>query len=234
MSNLDLKLELFAQKYKLSRREKDIVETIICVGSESEVIAESLKIKKNTVSVHLTKIFGKTGMDNKTDIVTLFLNFSNSLPPVISSQIRTLHVLVAEDSEEFRDRIRTAIRDVLGTDENLKIVADGQELMDYLRNAKLGNFQPNFPMPDLIILDLYMPRMSGFDALKEIRSDEILSVANIVVFSSTTSPNDIREAKRLGANTFVSKQTDIDGLKKLFTGILNYWGTIETKPVQLG
>ena len=93
---------------------------------------------------------------------------------------------------------------------NVKIdeVADGQCLVELLQGK--GKSYPFKDLPQLILLDLNMPRKSGFEALAEIKADENLCKIPIIVFTTSTSPKDIEKAYLLGANCFVSKPNTLD------------------------
>ncbi len=93
---------------------------------------------------------------------------------------------------------------------NVKIdeVADGQHLVELLQGK--GKSYPFKDLPQLILLDLNMPRKSGFEALVEIKADENLCKIPIIVFTTSKSPKDIEKAYLLGANCFVSKPNTLD------------------------
>ena len=93
---------------------------------------------------------------------------------------------------------------------NVKIdeVADGQHLVELLQGK--GKSYPFKDLPQLILLDLNMPRKSGFEALVEIKADETLCKIPIIVFTTSKSPKDIEKAYLLGANCFVSKPNTLD------------------------
>ena len=93
---------------------------------------------------------------------------------------------------------------------NVKIdeVADGQCLVELLQGK--GKKYPFKDLPQLILLDLNMPRKSGFEALAEIKADENLCKIPVIVFTTSKCPKDIEKAYLLGANCFVSKPNTLD------------------------
>lgn len=93
---------------------------------------------------------------------------------------------------------------------------DGQALLDHLR-ADTRN------LPQLILLDLNMPRKSGFEALEEIKKDEIFRKIPVVIFSTSKAQKDIEKAYELGASCFISKPDTLDEWCDKMTKIGNFW-----------
>jgi two-component system, chemotaxis family, response regulator Rcp1 len=91
---------------------------------------------------------------------------------------------------------------------HVKDVGDGQVLMDHLKLMIDQRMADN--LPQLILLDLNMPRKSGFEALKEIKGNDTLSKIPVVIFSTSKAPKDIEQAYQLGASCFVSKPNTLE------------------------
>ncbi len=100
--------------------------------------------------------------------------------------------------------------DEAGIPEELRLVADGKELMEYL--YRLGEFTDpeRSPRPDLILLDLNMPRKDGREALKEIKSDPQLKNIPIVILTTSSEERDIELCSKAGAATFITKPSDFE------------------------
>lgn len=115
---------------------------------------------------------------------------------------------------------------------DLYLVTDGQELMDYL-NRK-GNYEdPSAsPRPGVILLDLNMPRKDGFEALTEIRSDPELRRIPVVILTTSKAEEDIYRGYDLGANSFVTKPVTFDGLVEAMKALGQYWFEIVELPVE--
>ncbi len=97
----------------------------------------------------------------------------------------------------------------------LQAVKDGAEAIDYLSGAgKYANRQ-QFPLPTLVLLDIKMPRVSGMEVLEWIRHQPSLRLLTVVLFSSSFHAQDVRQAYELGANCFLSKPIDMDGLREI-------------------
>lgn len=92
----------------------------------------------------------------------------------------------------------------------LRIVSDGQHAMDYLLGEGSYTNREAYPIPDVILLDLKMPRIGGFDFLKWLHQEgpAMLRLIPIVVMSSSDEPRDVERAYALGANFYMSKPID--------------------------
>ncbi|CAK0773390.1 Response regulator Rcp1 [Azospirillaceae bacterium] len=107
-------------------------------------------------------------------------------------------------------------------------VRDGVEALNFLR--KNGSNYSMSPNPDLIFLDLNMPRMDGREFLKEMRSDQKLCTIPVVVLTTSDTHKDVISAYSLGANSFVTKPMGIDQLMAMLHGIEEYWFSIVRLP----
>jgi CheY-like chemotaxis protein len=113
-------------------------------------------------------------------------------------------VLYVEDEEFDVLFMRKAFKRA-GLETNLKVVMDGREAIDYLEgNGDYCNRQEH-PLPSLLLLDLMLPGLSGFDVLKWVRERPGLQSLPVVVFSSSCCAKDKARAEQLGANEFVQK-----------------------------
>ncbi len=92
---------------------------------------------------------------------------------------------------------------------NVNVAQDGVEALKYLRQEDEFAHRPH---PDLILLDLNMPRMNGFEVLEEIDKDEKLKSIPVVVLSISQSDNDMAKVKNLHAKAYIVKPTGLDGL----------------------
>ena len=136
-------------------------------------------------------------------------------------------ILMAEDDADDRLLVQDAFAEC-GASDKVRFVADGEELVDYLlRRGKYEKASAS-PRPDLILLDLNMPRKDGREALKEIRSHHELRRVPVVVFTTSRADTDIDKVYELGANSFVTKPAGFDQLVMTVTKLTGYWfGTVE-------
>jgi two-component system response regulator len=130
-----------------------------------------------------------------------------------------LEILAAEDDAGEACLLQEAF-ELHGNHSRLHVVRDGVELMAFLRRQ--GEFSSR-PRPDVILLDLNMPRKGGFTALAEIKSDRDLSRIPVVVFSSSTADSDVSQCYALHANSYLVKPGDLQGLIRCVELVDAYW-----------
>lgn len=132
-------------------------------------------------------------------------------------------LLVAEDDENDALLLERALRRADSAFHMIR-VADGEELVGYLEGRAPYQDRSAHPEPHLVLLDLKMPRMDGFDVLawrRETGRDHHLPV---IVFSSSTLERDIRKAYSLGANSYVVKPMRSETLDGMVQALLAWWG----------
>lgn len=116
-------------------------------------------------------------------------------------------ILVAEDDEDDFFFLKRALVEI-DWKVNLRHVKDGEELLDYLYGKGSYANGEEAPAPDLILLDLNMPRKSGREALQEIKESRKLNAIPIIVLTTSRAEQDIDNAYCLGVNAFVAKPND--------------------------
>ena len=124
-----------------------------------------------------------------------------------------LHILLADDDEDDRLFFKDAIEEVK-VKTVVRIVEDGVQLMDYLN-------KPEISLPNVVFLDLNMPRKNGMECLKEIRSDHKLKDLSVVIYSTSASEEDIEATFVRGANVYIKKPNDFDELKRVLGQVLS-------------
>jgi len=139
---------------------------------------------------------------------------------------RPVEVLLVEDNPGDVRLTQEALKDgrVLV---NLTVAADGVEALDILnrRGVHSGKVRP-----DLILLDLNLPRKNGREVLEEIKSDEILKRIPVIVMTTSKAEQDIYKAYNLNANCYVTKPVDLDEFLNVVRSIEDFWLTIVTLP----
>lgn len=131
-------------------------------------------------------------------------------------------LMMADDDPDDREFVRDAFRKS-GYEGEFRYVEDGAALVDYLGRAKTERRNPGFRIPDLILLDLNMPRIDGHEALRRIKSDEVLRRIPIVVLSTSGSEADIIRSYDEGVNSFITKPDGFDELVEMASRLRNYW-----------
>jgi CheY-like chemotaxis protein len=105
----------------------------------------------------------------------------------------------------------------------MQAVGDGAEAIDYLRGVDDYADRKQFPLPALILMDLKMPRVDGFEFLGWLRREPGLKLIPVVVLSSSNLPNDVKRAYELGANSFVVKVQDSTAMPDTLQTLATYW-----------
>jgi two-component system response regulator len=138
-----------------------------------------------------------------------------------------LTVLVAEDDPIDRMLVEEAFASA-ELPHSLSFVMDGQELLAYLAQACAG--RPDRPLPDLILLDLNMPRKNGHEALAGIQARSQTAHIPVVVLTTSRAPADIRKAYELGAASFVVKPAEFELLTDCVGRVVRYWLEVTVHP----
>ncbi|PWC33124.1 response regulator [Azospirillum sp. TSO35-2] len=135
-------------------------------------------------------------------------------------------ILLVEDDPADAGLAKRALRDgrILC---HVSHVRDGVEAMDHLRRR--GTFAAA-PRPDLILLDLNMPRMDGREVLQELKADEELKTIPVVILTTSDVDRDVNASYLLGANSFITKPMDMDAFFDAVKSIEEYWFRVVRLP----
>ncbi len=106
---------------------------------------------------------------------------------------------------------------------SLRIARDGAEAIEYLSGAGAFADRVQFPLPCMVLLDLNLPRQHGLEVLQWIRAHAPDPAVPVIVLTSSTSERDIREAYRLGANSYLNKPSGAEDLMVLARALDAYW-----------
>jgi CheY-like chemotaxis protein len=113
---------------------------------------------------------------------------------------------------------------------NLHHARDGEEAMAFLRRE--GRYD-SAPTPDLVLLDLNLPRRDGREVLEDIKNDASLKHIPVVILTSSQADEDILRSYRLHANCFITKPVDLEQLTKVVQGIEQFWFTLVRLPPEV-
>ena len=136
-------------------------------------------------------------------------------------------VIIAEDDPDDRLLIRDAIKEASDRAE-IHFVNDGAEMLDYLHHRGRFHLAGNAPLPELILLDLNMPRKGGMEVLEEIKRDPVLRSIPVVVLTTSRSPEQVTRSYELGGNGYITKPNSYTELVQVMKTLDSYWfGTVE-------
>lgn len=139
---------------------------------------------------------------------------------------KTIDILLVEDNEGDARLAKEAMRDSKIRNV-LHHVADGEEAMDFLRRkSKHGDA----PRPDLILLDLNLPRKDGREVLAEIKDDPDFKCIPVVILTVSSAEEDILKTYNLHANCFITKPIDLDQFMKVIRSVEDFWLSIVKLP----
>ncbi len=141
---------------------------------------------------------------------------------------RPIEILLVEDNAGDA-RLTVEILKDAKVRNNLSRVADGVEALEYLRRE--GRYS-QAPRPDLILLDLNLPRKDGREVLAEIKADDNLRRIPVVVLTTSDAEEDILRAYNLNANCYVTKPVDLDQFLRVVKTIKEFWLTIVKLPAE--
>lgn len=142
---------------------------------------------------------------------------------------KRITILMADDDEDDRMMTKEALEEARLADV-IHFVEDGEDLMDYLLRRGAYAEAKHSPRPDLILLDLNMPKKDGREALKDIKSDPALRRIPIVVLTTSKAEEDIYRTYDLGASSYITKPASFEGLISIIKTLVNYWFEIVKLP----
>ncbi len=139
-------------------------------------------------------------------------------------------LLMADDDEDDCMLMNDAVHEVFQT-ERFFCLANGEELMDYLLRRGVYTDAEKFPPPDLIFLDLNMPKKDGFQTLKEIKEHPGLRAIPILIYSTSKERDQIELCYKLGANSYITKPMSFDDLLTTVKCLSDYWFSVAVLPL---
>lgn len=142
--------------------------------------------------------------------------------------VQPLEILLVDDDAGDVELTRESLSDSKLAI-NMSVAGDGVEAMEFLRRE--GKYS-NAPRPDLILLDLNMPRKDGRQALAEIKADDSLRSIPIVILTTSSAEEDIVKTYNLGANCYVTKPVGFDQFQKVVEAIEGFWFTVVKLPAK--
>ena len=144
-------------------------------------------------------------------------------------QPNTAVVLLVEDDPGDQELTRRALaEDILRTE--LHITVDGEDALDYLHKRGAYAGEGAAPRPDLVLLDLNMPKVDGREVLKQMREDEALKSIPVVVMTTSDQETDILRSYDLGCSSYITKPVDLLKFADVIRELGHYWFNLVTLP----
>ncbi|MBZ0270066.1 response regulator [bacterium] len=142
---------------------------------------------------------------------------------------RAARILLVEDDPGDTVLTRRAL-DGGGIPNECHVVRDGEEALAYLKRLAPYDDPKDSPAPDLVLLDLNLPRVDGKTVLREIRADERLRSLIVIVLSTSGSETDVADAYRLGSNTYIRKPMGASNFMEMIRTLEDYWFRVALLP----
>ena len=144
--------------------------------------------------------------------------------------MNTRPILLVEDSEDNIFLVRHAMRKAdIATP--LQVVTSGEQAIEYLSGTNGYSDWNQFPLPAIVLLDLKMPGLNGFDVLKWIRQQPGLKALRVAMLTSSDIPSEIKLAHELGANIFLTKPVQLERLIEIMKTLNEHWLRQAQSPV---
>ncbi len=143
----------------------------------------------------------------------------SSASPEPGGGSRYPNILLVEDNPADAELAMIGLRSGPDTS-NIHVVRDGEEALDFLH--RVGAFA-GVPRPDIVLLDLNLPGLSGGELLNSIKADEDLRTIPVVVLTTSDSDQDVRFAYESHANAYMVKPVDFQQFRELLDGFKSYW-----------
>lgn len=153
-------------------------------------------------------------------------SFRLHVPSIMSEQAV---FLLVEDSQNDAILIRRAFQkgNILNP---LQVVSSGDQALAYLKGEGAFSNRAEFPLPELVLLDLKLPGIDGFDVLRWIRQQPTLRALRVVVLTSSDRIQDVNLAYQLGANSFLVKPVDFERFVEISQALKGYWIWLSKAP----
>jgi CheY-like chemotaxis protein len=131
-------------------------------------------------------------------------------------------ILVAEDNGDDVLLIRMAFQRA-GLSNPIAIVSNGEEVVQYLQGEGIYSDREKYPLPSILLLDLKMPRMTGFEVLSWIKQQPAWRSLPVIVLTMSAYGPDVKQAYQLGANSFLTKPTEFNSFVETVKQMATFW-----------
>ncbi len=147
------------------------------------------------------------------------------------AEARRAVVLLVEDDPGDQELTRRALQDDI-VRADLHVVSDGEEAMDFLYRRGIYSLT-SAPRPDIVLLDLNMPKLDGRQVLARMRSADNLRHIPVVVLTTSQQEEDILRSYHLGCNSFITKPVELESFIKVVRELGHYWFELVALPLEV-
>ncbi|MDC4206588.1 MAG: response regulator [Candidatus Manganitrophus sp.] len=146
-----------------------------------------------------------------------------------SQTLQPVKILLVEDNLQDIEIARRAFAKGRVKNE-LIVVRDGQEALDYLYHQGKHKDPATSPRPGMILLDLNLPKVGGMEVLQQIKKDETLKSIPVIVLTASPREEDVVRTYNLGVNTYIQKPVEFDNFMRVVHAVQEYWIVIASLP----
>lgn len=143
--------------------------------------------------------------------------------------MRNKIILLVEDNRQDEDLTLRALEKYEITSKIL-VARDGAEALDYLLGAGVAPGSGNFVLPELVLLDLNLPKIHGLEVLRRLRADDRTKGLPVVIFTSSEEEQDRVKGYELGANSYIRKPIELDDFAEAVRQLGLYWLLLNLRP----
>ena len=140
-----------------------------------------------------------------------------------------VNILLVEDNDDHIELTKRALQDS-GMDNEIYVVKDGIDALNFLYNRDRFSDKAKAPRPGLILLDIKLPKMDGFEVLKRVKSDPNLKSIPIIMLTTSSREEEILRGYSEGANSYVTKPVDFNEFVAKIRSLQTYWVFINSLP----
>ncbi|MDY7032233.1 MAG: response regulator [Thermodesulfobacteriota bacterium] len=138
-------------------------------------------------------------------------------------------ILLVEDNDDHIELTQRALKEN-GVLNVIYVVKDGKEALDYLYNRDKYSDKAEAPKPELILLDVKLPKIDGFEVLKQVKNDPDLKPIPIIMLTTSSRDEEIAKGYSEGANSYVTKPVDFNKFVAKIKNLQMYWVLVNALP----
>jgi CheY-like chemotaxis protein len=142
---------------------------------------------------------------------------------------RPMTILLVEDNPDHAELVKRNLEEFQVAN-HINHVEDGEAALDYVYRRGAYSDHKKFPRPDLILLDLRLPRIDGLEVLKQIKRDLSLQAIPVVVLTTSDAEKDLAQAYEYHANSYVTKPVNFENFSRLLRDLGYYWLAWNKRP----